>query len=156
MAKKDIEKDSDRPHYYSQFWLDVAAGRRIIGAPKEEGEAGESETTAASPQKTSTVEEVVSPTAETVDQAEAYTEPEEEEFAAGTLEEVVDADVPDVDVAEEEEEEELEPEEEEEEDFFEEEEEEEEEWGGRARKKSKPARAVKPIKKPRRETRRGF
>ena len=35
MTKKD-EKDADRPHYYSQFWLDVAAGRRVIGAPKPE------------------------------------------------------------------------------------------------------------------------
>jgi hypothetical protein len=34
MTRKDSEKDSERPHYYSQFWLDVAAGRRTIGAPK--------------------------------------------------------------------------------------------------------------------------
>ena len=34
MIRKDSEKDSERPHYYSQFWLDVAAGRRVIGAPK--------------------------------------------------------------------------------------------------------------------------
>jgi hypothetical protein len=43
MTRKDSEKDSDRTHYYSQFWLDVAAGRRIIGAPKED-EAAEAET----------------------------------------------------------------------------------------------------------------
>ncbi|MBE3557857.1 MAG: hypothetical protein IMW89_01360 [Ktedonobacteraceae bacterium] len=45
MVRKDSEKDSDRPHYYSQFWLDVAAGRRIIGAPKtgEEAEIAETE-----------------------------------------------------------------------------------------------------------------
>ncbi len=45
MTKRDNEKDSERPHYYSQFWLDVAAGRRIIGTPKanEEGEQTESE-----------------------------------------------------------------------------------------------------------------
>src|SRR5580765_4749408 len=44
MTKRDNEKDSDRPHYYSQFWLDVAAGRRIIGTPKpEEGEQTEAE-----------------------------------------------------------------------------------------------------------------
>jgi hypothetical protein len=44
MTKRDNEKDSDRPHYYSQFWLDVAAGRRIIGTPKpEEGEQTEVE-----------------------------------------------------------------------------------------------------------------
>jgi hypothetical protein len=34
MTRKDSDKDSERPHYYSQFWLDVAAGRRVIGAPK--------------------------------------------------------------------------------------------------------------------------
>src|SRR5947209_7741326 len=38
MTRKDNEKDSERPHYYSQFWLDVAAGRRIIGAPKPSDE----------------------------------------------------------------------------------------------------------------------
>lgn len=49
MTKRDNEKDSERPHYYSQFWLDVAAGRRIIGTPKpveeiEQPETGLSET----------------------------------------------------------------------------------------------------------------
>ncbi len=43
MTRKDSEKDADRTHYYSQFWLDVAAGRRIIGAPKPEDEAAEAE-----------------------------------------------------------------------------------------------------------------
>ncbi len=40
MTRKDSDKDSERPHYYSQFWLDIAAGRRTIGGPKpdEEGE----------------------------------------------------------------------------------------------------------------------
>ena len=40
MNRKDSDKDSERPHYYSQFWLDIAAGRRTIGGPKpeEEGE----------------------------------------------------------------------------------------------------------------------
>ncbi|GHO89116.1 hypothetical protein [Dictyobacter formicarum] len=42
MTRKDSEKDSERPHYYSQFWLDVAAGRHVIGAPKpEDGEVAE-------------------------------------------------------------------------------------------------------------------
>ncbi len=41
MTRKESEKDSDRTHYYSQFWLDVAAGRRIIGAPKPEDEGAE-------------------------------------------------------------------------------------------------------------------
>lgn len=45
MTRKESEKDSDRAHYYSQFWLDVAAGRRIIGAPKpDEDEVAEAET----------------------------------------------------------------------------------------------------------------
>ncbi|GHO43104.1 hypothetical protein [Ktedonospora formicarum] len=155
MVKKDNEKDSERPHYYSQFWLDVAAGRRIIGAPKEEGEGDASVATAApkaSPASEDTHEEEEATSSfETVDQADAYAEPEEE-FASDTYEEVVDADVPDVDIAEEEEEDE------DEEGLYEEEEEDEdeEEWGGRSRKKSKPTRAVKPTKKPRRETRRGF
>src|SRR5436305_1654999 len=34
MTRKDSEKDAERPHYYSQFWLDVAVGRRVIGAPQ--------------------------------------------------------------------------------------------------------------------------
>lgn len=42
MTKKESEKDSDRPHYYSQFWLDVAAGRRVIGATRtDESDADE-------------------------------------------------------------------------------------------------------------------
>lgn len=47
MARKDLEKETERPRYYSQFWLDVAAGRRVIGAGKaqdgDETEAAEAE-----------------------------------------------------------------------------------------------------------------
>ena len=45
MARKDLEKETERPRYYSQFWLDVAAGRRVIGAGKgaQEDEEGEEE-----------------------------------------------------------------------------------------------------------------
>src|SRR5260370_23635387 len=44
MTRKDSEKDADRPHYYSQFWLDIAAGRRVIGGPRpEDAEANEAE-----------------------------------------------------------------------------------------------------------------
>jgi hypothetical protein len=48
MARKDLEKETERPRYYSQFWLDVAAGRRVIGGGKsaqesEETEGGEEE-----------------------------------------------------------------------------------------------------------------
>jgi hypothetical protein len=39
MTRKDSEKETDRPHYYSQFWLDVAAGRTVIGAAKGEDES---------------------------------------------------------------------------------------------------------------------
>src|SRR5215467_14251607 len=38
MTRKDSEKETDRPHYYSQFWLDVAAGRTTISASKGEDE----------------------------------------------------------------------------------------------------------------------
>src|SRR6266487_4724651 len=38
MTRKESEKESERTHYYSQFWLDVAAGRKIIGAPKANDE----------------------------------------------------------------------------------------------------------------------
>jgi hypothetical protein len=38
MTRKDNEKETDRPHYYSQFWLDVASGRTVIGAAKIEDE----------------------------------------------------------------------------------------------------------------------
>lgn len=42
MTKKESEKDSDRPHYYSQFWLDIAAGRRVIGGSRsDESDADE-------------------------------------------------------------------------------------------------------------------
>src|SRR5258708_35660350 len=41
MTRKDSERDAERPRYYSQFWLDVAAGRRVIGTPKtDEGAEG--------------------------------------------------------------------------------------------------------------------
>src|SRR5258708_2977139 len=43
MTRKDSEKETDRPHYYSQFWLDVAAGRRVIGTPKPEEGADQAE-----------------------------------------------------------------------------------------------------------------
>ena len=54
MTRKDSEKETDRPHYYSQFWLDVAAGRTVIGAPKVEDEAelAEDETEIPEPEPT--------------------------------------------------------------------------------------------------------
>ena len=185
MTRKDSEKDAERPHYYSQFWLDVAAGRRVIGAPKpDEGtEVVEPETpepmilrrsgrnnssdgyeeTYSRPAVEPEAEEVIEP------EAEPELEPDVYEMASDvddldlpnilvdeTLDEAAeDSDLAEVDT-------DFLPEEEEGEDFYDEEEEEEEDedWPiGRGRKKPKPGRQVKqpkqPQKKPRRDSRRG-
>jgi hypothetical protein len=148
MTRKDSEKESERPHYYSQFWLDVAAGRRIIGAPKPNEEAD--------------IESEAEPEPVALHRPDDFAEPELDELDADNeldeaelpLADVDEAEIPDVDFAA--------PEiEEEEEELFDEEEEEEDEdsgWtAGRGRKKPKPGRQVKPPKKaPKREPRRGF
>lgn len=185
MNRKDSEKDSDRPHYYSQFWLDVAAGRRIIGQPKpsdeaelSSAEASESEPIEPAPQgnirhiqrdsaftavSDGHVSAIIHPVAEPATPPEEYVEPEAEEPDYATdevddldLQEVDEADIPDMDLSPVE----AEEEEDEAEDFLDEEEEEEEEedldWSGRGRKKPKPARATKLPKKPRRDPRRSF
>jgi hypothetical protein len=185
MTRKDSEKDTDRPRYYSQFWLDVAAGRKVIGEPKveEEAELAEAETPVPEPTPlrktgrgsiTSITDGYKEKRAQTVIEPEfapeELAEPEEEEFGLPhnvddleipTIlvdEALADTTVSDLDVVPEEEE----PVEEEE-FFFDEEEEEEEEdedsWSARGRKKPKPGRQVKPpksLKKPKRETHRGF
>ncbi len=176
MTRKDSEKDSERPHYYSQFWLDVAAGRRIIGTPKpaEEGESGDTETPELTPlRKTGraseqelprgTVDEYapepvhVSSTSEPV---EEYASPdiEEEEEDSEYPQDVppIDDDIPDFDDISDEDI----GEEAEEEDFFDEEEEEEEEedWRRGGRKKAKPTRPIKPPSKrtSKRDSRRSY
>ncbi len=175
MTRKDSEKDAERPHYYSQFWLDVAAGRRVIGAPKPEDgiEATEPDT----PEPVSLRRPVrsnmsdgytetysrtaVEPAPEEVIEPEAEPELEPEEFDELT-DEVDDLDLPNIlvdDTLDEAVEDEdladtdtdfVPAEEEEEEDFFDEEDEDEEEDGnwpiGRGRKKPKPGRPVKPPK----------
>ncbi|HLZ59021.1 MAG TPA: hypothetical protein VKR06_18925 [Ktedonosporobacter sp.] len=179
MTRKDSEKDSDRPHYYSQFWLDIAAGRRVIGGPKtsDDVEAAENETTEPAPrhkaEQVSELEDdfagedgheeaIMHPVVEEpavdefIEPEAAEEEPEEEEVESPDLLDttVDDIDIPDVDLT---------PADEEEEELFEEEEEEEDDdigWGGRGRKKPKPSRPTKlPQKKPspggRRDTRRG-
>ncbi len=125
MTRKDSEKDSERTHYYSQFWLDVAAGKRIIGAPKPEDEVAEFEVLEATlPLRKSarsasyddgddsqfdgrTGERIVHPVAEPLVTPEEFieTEPEEIDLEADTLdtpdfpEEVVDdLDIPDMDL----------------------------------------------------------
>lgn len=183
MTRKDSEKDAERPHYYSQFWLDVAAGRRVIGAPKtDEGtEVAEPETpepviprkagrNSMSDGYTDTYSRAaVEPPPEEVIEPETESELEPDEFELAdevddldlpnillddTLDEAAeDADLAEVDT-------DFVPSDEEEEDFYDEEEEEEDEdWPiGRGRKKPKPGRQTKqpkPTKKPRRDSRRG-
>jgi hypothetical protein len=181
MTRKDSEKDSERPHYYSQFWLDVAAGRRVIGAPKTGDENEPVEAEPAEPalarrpgraqeeqvraNADGRVENIARPVAEPVTAPEDYIEPEAEPEVAFSsdsdeleLQDVEDDDIPDMDLGPADEV--LEEEEEPEDDFYDEEEEEEEEespWGSRTRKKPKPTRPTRQPKKPgRRDTRRGY
>ena len=175
MTRKDSEKDTDRPHYYSQFWLDVAAGRTVIGAAKGEDEtdldedgaeisepeleptplrrAGRNHApTATDGYKTSRAQTVVEPAYE----PEEFNESDESEF--DLADDVVDLELPD-NVLDETEVDEIIPEAaitpdedepEEDELFFDEELDEEDEdedgWGSRGRKKPKPGRQVKTPK----------
>jgi hypothetical protein len=173
MARKDSEKDADRPHYYSQFWLDVAAGRRIIGAPKtneDEGDEDGDMPVSTASYRANTDEDdyndtIVHPVAEPIEAPDEFIEPETEELDIATddpddadFAETDDADIPDVDLDG------GESGDEDEEDYFEDEADEDEEeeddlnWG-RGRKKPKPSRPTKApaAKKPtRRDTRRNF
>nr|BBH88651.1 hypothetical protein KTC_34020 [Thermosporothrix sp. COM3] len=142
MNKKDTEKDSERPHYYSQFWLDVAAGRREIGQKDQEETEGEEAEEAETPsrrrgarEQSTESEDIVHPVVE-----------DEQEEAPPENEAVSDSDIPDVDFGAGEDEGEG-TELEEGEDFYDED---DLEWGERERKK-KSTRAAKPVKKPRRE-----
>jgi hypothetical protein len=174
MTRKDSEKDAERPHYYSQFWLDVAAGRRVIGGPKPEDGTETSEPELPEPiALRRTGRTSAAPTSdghrETRPQSvvEPIFAPDEEEEMEPELDEVDlaedldDLNVPNIDVDEAVDDTDLsdldlipsEAEEaEEEEDFFDEEDEEDEEeededWAvGRGRKKPKPGRQVKPPK----------
>jgi hypothetical protein len=175
MTRKDSEKDTDRPHYYSQFWLDVAAGRTVIGAAKSEEETDlvEDETEVSEPElKLAPLRRVGRnhaasatdgyKTTQTVPEPafvpEEFEESEESEF--NLADNVVDLELPDnvLDESEEEmiipeayimpDEEELE--EGEDELFFDEEIEDEDEdddgWSARGRKKPKPGRQAKAPK----------
>jgi hypothetical protein len=188
MIRKDSEKDTDRPHYYSQYWLDVAAGRVVINAPKvEEAELAEPDLEMLEPEptplrkagrsaapvsdgyKSTHVRSVVEPAFVPDELAEPEENEPEEDY------EVDDLELPNIDLDEMEEEtiipqpdlilEDEEAEDEDEEDLFfdaedeEDEEEDEDSWGARGRKKPKPgrpAKAPKSLKKPKRDTRRGF
>lgn len=182
MTRKDSEKDSERPHYYSQFWLDVAAGRRVIGAPRpdEDGEAGDTDADADIPEPVALrrnrlsddsngqSDQIVHPVAEPVRSPQDFIDPDREDdiLSPNIPEEsdyqddvIEDTDVPDMDlevdaVDEDEDEELIEEVEGEDED---EDEDDDMNWG-RGRKKVKPTRAVKPVvKKPgKRDTRRPY
>ncbi len=168
MTKKESEKEVERPHYYSQFWLDVAAGRRVIGTPKSEDGAEEAEpelaeaTVGRKPVRDSLAavsdghQETFAPTdvEPLLDEEEYAAEPELEEELVGAVDELGNPDivVDEPELAEvptmAQEEEEPEPEEEPIEPFFEDEEEEEEDWTiGRGRKKAKPRAQKQPPKR---------
>lgn len=167
MTRKDSEKDAERPHYYSQFWLDIAAGRRVIGGPKpEEAEASEPEApepvlirkAGRGTSNASDTYKAAVPAVELV-ATEAENEPEEDTIDETELPNiVVEEDTEYTDEAESEAAEEDFSEDEDE--FFDEEEEDEEDedsdWNPRGRKKAKPVRPVKPVNKPKRVPRRGF
>ncbi len=173
MTRKDSEKESERPHYYSQFWLDIAAGRRTIGGPKPEDE-GEllddapepislrrplrdepdedlDENEPATPRRTTSVRSSVAPVVNDEDE-DVEEEPEEEPLVTddgedfSQDEDIADADIPDMDLAADEDVEDEDEDAEEElfEDEDEEEDEEEEGWvAGRGRKKPSPKRPTK-------------
>jgi hypothetical protein len=174
MTRKDSEKDAERPHYYSQFWLDVAAGRRVIGIPKPSDEVESSEAAVAEPVSSrkaelgpddtgnrrasadGRAETIIHPIAEPAVLPEESIELEIEEFAdeltVDELDEqdqqvVGETDIPDMD---------LDSDEEEGEEALEEEEGTEDLAWGRARKKARPTRQIRQPKKPRRDTRRSF
>jgi hypothetical protein len=175
MTRKDSEKEADRPHYYSQFWLDVAAGRKVIGGglktdeaeAETEADAAESEpqepvmrrssrptATAIAHEEPVYAEPFAQTEAEPEDAAQEFAAPDlEEAFPAGEEEELdQDQELPNILVDEETEVPDMDLADEDEEDFFDEEEEEEEgdddmEWG-RGRKKPKPGRQTKQPPKP--------
>lgn len=185
MVRKDSEKDSERPHYYSQFWLDIAAGRKTIGGPRANDEADVIEPELDEPiplrrpvrgsSSHHFEAAIVHPDVEPMeDEDEEFEEtaPDELDMAE---DEVDEADIPNILVEDfapeiapvedevieeplaEPVEEEVEEEEEPEEEFFDDEEEEESEegWPGRGRKKPKGRQTRLPTKKPTKRDRRG-
>lgn len=185
MARKESEKETDRPRYYSQFWLDIAAGRKTIGATKlgDEADIIEPEIEEPAPRRSirssaSRYEPVIMhPMVEPEEEEEEEFPAEQPEEMEMAEDEIGDEDIPNILVEEVEdtedtavladeeaaEDEVVEEEplslEEEEEDFFEDEEEEEDEdWPGRGRKKPKGRQTRLPAspKKPKRERRGGF
>ena len=179
MVRKDSERDADRPHYYSQFWLDIAAGRRIIGAPRldeDENEDEDGEAPVSTAQYHPTVDDdtdtdnyddnIVHPVAEPIEAPDDFIEPETDELDLATDEpddadfaETDDADIPDADIPDVDLDTTDEATDTDEDDYDEDEEEDDDLNWGRGRKKAKPSRPVRtpgPKKSNKREPRRNF
>ena len=182
MTRKD-EKETDRPHYYSQFWLDVAAGRREIGASRSEESAEEDDLPESIPSRRSShaaasavldgnrnarprdldAERFAASEPEDTDEPENFSETEEDELAGGLDEENTPdflfgdtTDEASEEVAEDEPA--LDDEDLEDEEYFDEEDEEEDEdgWSSRGgRKKPKPGRQAKAPKQTPKKPKRG-
>src|SRR5450759_2234177 len=120
MTRKESEKESDRPHYYSQFWLGVDAGRRIIGAPKpnDEVDTYDPELDVVPPRRSSRntssaisdgyEETIAHPEVEPEFDADEYAEPEldeedleENNITDGEIPNIIveDTEIPDMDLA---------------------------------------------------------
>ncbi|HEV2581977.1 MAG TPA: hypothetical protein VGT44_14070 [Ktedonobacteraceae bacterium] len=181
MTRKD-EKDTERPHYYSQFWLDVAAGRREIGSSKTDESADSDDlpeltTTRRGSRPTPIVlsdghrnsrahdfeEDDDFSEPEVEEEEDDFSEPEvEEDELAGDLDgentpDILfgDTSVP-AEVEPVAEEQPTDEEAVEEEEYFDEEEEEDEDgWAARGRKKPKPGRQAKTPKAPLKKPKRG-
>jgi len=148
MRRQDSEQEAERPHAYSQFWLDIAAGRRVIGESQpEEAETAEPVPPQSSGRKSvadsSTGMRATAVVASVVEEQshDEVGEPEE----VFTQEDMVDeAELPALALDE------PFPEAEELiEDEDDDDEEDDEEWGTRGgRKQAKPIRPTKPVKKP--------
>lgn len=148
MRRQDSEKEAERPHAYSQFWLDIAAGRRVIGESQPE----EAETTEPAPPQRSGRRSIADSSpgmratavvASVVEEQE-HDEVREPEEAFTQEDRVDEAELPTLALDEPfAEAEELV----EDEDY--DDEEDEEEWGTRSgRKQAKPTWPTKPVKKP--------
>ena len=74
MARRDLIQDTDRPHYYSQFWIDVAMGKEKSGTAVAEpaAEADDAYPFAADAAETFEAPEVAAP----VDVVERVEKPE--------------------------------------------------------------------------------
>lgn len=149
MRRQDSEKDTERPHAYSQFWLDISAGRRVIGESQpEEAETTEPALPQSSGRKSvadrSPGMRATAAAASMVEEQEhdEVGEPEEEAFTQEDMVDEVELPTLALDEPFTEAEELVEDEDDDDE-------EDEDEWSTRGgRKPTKPIRPTKPVKKP--------